>query len=184
MFLTDPDLLVGRDSTRKIQIHPSAVLETSSLGPGTAVGAFVRVAGGVVTGEDCRLGDHVMIEAGVVLGDRVTIEAGSYVGRGLVIEDDVFIGSQTVLGRDEYPRRVGGRGESVRSVIRRGASVGSGVVVESAVEIGAFAMVRSGSVVTRSAPAFSLISGQPGQVVGRVDRSGRPIGGCLVDADR
>jgi UDP-2-acetamido-3-amino-2,3-dideoxy-glucuronate N-acetyltransferase len=173
MFVKHTDLLVS-GQVKEVTIDATSVVESSRVGSGTRVGAFSHVTEGAVLGEECILGDHVVVASDAILGDGVTVEAGVCVPGGVVLEDGVFVGSQAVFAQRNDPRSRQ-QEESARTVIRRGASVGSGAVIHADVEVGAFAMIRPGSVVKHPVPAFALVEGNPAKVVGRVDRLGRLI---------
>ena len=176
MIINDPELLARGGVERPISIHPAALVESMDVGSGTRVWAFAHVADGAVVGEDCNICDHTFVEAGVVVGNRVTLKCGVYLWKGIVVEDDVFIGPNASLANDPYPRSMAHLSEHPRTVIRRGASIGAGAVILPGVEIGAYAMIGAGAIVTRSIPAFALAYGNPARIHGRVDRQGRPIG--------
>lgn len=176
MFINDPELLSGGGLDRPIAVHPAALVESMEVGAGTRVWAFAHIADGAVVGEDCNICDHTFIEAGAIVGNRVTLKCGVYLWNGNVIEDDVFIGPNVSMCNDPYPRSGAHLSEHPRTIIRRGASIGAGAIILPGIEIGAYAMIGAGAVVTRSIPAFALAYGNPARVRGRVDRQGRPIG--------
>lgn len=176
MILSNPDLLVHGGAARPGLIHPQALVESSYVGDGTRVWAFAHIADGAVVGDDCNICDHTFLESGVIVGDRVTIKSGVYLWDGVVVEDDVFVGPNATFANNAYPRSRQRLDVHPRTVIRRGASVGAASVILPGVEIGAYAMIGAGAVVTRSVPAFALVYGNPARVHGRVDRRGRPVG--------
>jgi acetyltransferase-like isoleucine patch superfamily enzyme len=176
MILRNPDLLLPLDSDDAGFRHPLSLVESDAIGAGTRIWAFAHVCAGVEVGRDCNICDHTFLESGVVLGDRVTIKSGVHLWKGVVVEDDVLIGPNAAFANDRYPRSRRPLEAHPRTTIRRGASVGAGAVVLPGVEIGAFALVGAGAVVTRSVPPFALVYGNPARVHGRVDRRGRPVG--------
>lgn len=176
MILSNPDMLMHGGTRRTCLIHPTALVESSQIGGGTRVWAFAHVADGAVVGKDCNICDHTFLESGSIVGDRATLKSGVYLWDGIVVEDDVFIGPNATFTNDPYPRSQHQLDSHPRTIIRRGASIGAGAVILPGLEIGAYAMIGAGSVVTRSIPAFALAYGNPARVHGRVDRRGRPIG--------
>jgi acetyltransferase-like isoleucine patch superfamily enzyme len=149
-------------------IHERALVESSSIGPGTRVWAFAHVLPGAVIGADCNVCDHTYIEGDVIIGDRVTIKSGVYLWDGLRIEDDVFIGPQATFTNDRFPRskqpfEVG------LTTIRRGATIGAGAVILPGLTIGERAMVGAGAVVTRDVPSLAVVVGNPARVVRTLD---------------
>jgi acetyltransferase-like isoleucine patch superfamily enzyme len=143
------------------QIHPSAIVATSHIGARTRVWAWVNIREGARIGVDCNICDRCFIENDVVVGDRVTIKCGVSLWDGVRLEDDVFVGPSVVFTNDRrarsrvYPERF------EQTLVRRGATLGAGAVLLSDLEIGPFAFVGAGAVVTRSVRAHSLVVGNP-----------------------
>lgn len=176
MILSNPELLMQLGEGRPASFHPTALVESSQIGSGTRVWAFAHIADGAIVGKDCNICDHTFLESGVVIADRVTVKSGVYLWTGVVLEDDVFIGPNATFTNDSYPRSNQHLCTHPQTIVRRGASIGAGAILLPGIEIGAYAMIGAGAVVTRSIPAFSLAYGNPAQVRGRVDRRGRPVG--------
>lgn len=164
--------------------HPKSIVESSAVGSGTRVWAFAHVMDGAVIGSDCNIGEHVFVEDGAVLGDRVTVKNCVQVWEGVTLEDDVFVGPAVVFTNDRNPRSA--RAEAVGKryetkdwlepvTVREGASIGANATVVCGVEIGRFAMVAAGSVVTKNVPDQALVMGVPAQVSGYVCRCGQRI---------
>lgn len=164
------------DSMSAVFIHPRALCESDSVGPGTRVWAFAHVMRGAVVGADCNVGGGVFIEAGAVIGDRVTIKNQAMIWDGVRIEDDAFIGPGAVFANDRHPRspRMPGGADrydgsdawKVATVVRRGASLGAGAVVLPGVTVGRYACVGAGAVVTRDVAPHRLVVGNPARAVG------------------
>lgn len=155
-------------------IHPAAVVESTDIGEGTRVWAWSHVMPGAAIGADCNIGEHCFIENDVTIGDRCTIKNMTSVWDGIKIDDNVFIGPSVVFTNDKYPRSRQDW-ELSRTVINRGVSIGAGAVILCGIEIRPFAMIAAGTVVTKSVPPFSLISGNPGRAKGYVCACGRPL---------
>ncbi len=184
MFVHDPELLVKGAADQPYWQHPAALVESDRIGSGTRIWAFAHVTAGSVIGQDCNICDHTFIENGAVVGDRVTLKCGVYLWDGVIIEDDVFIGPNVSFCNDPYPRSKVHLAVHPRTVIRRGASIGSGAAILPGVEVGAYAMIGAGSVVTQSIPAFALAYGNPARVHGRVGREGKPTRSAGVTITR
>jgi acetyltransferase-like isoleucine patch superfamily enzyme len=155
-------------------IHPSAIVETASIGNGTRVWAFAHVLAGAVIGDDCNVCDHCFIESDVVLGNRVTVKCGIYLWNGTIVEDDAFLGPAVVFTNDLRPRSKHYK-TAVQTLIRKGASLGAGTNVLAGVTIGAHAMTGIGSVVTRDVPAYALVYGNPARFRAWIDEDGRDL---------
>jgi acetyltransferase-like isoleucine patch superfamily enzyme len=173
--------------------HPTALVEKSvAIGEKTAVWDHAHIRGPARIGRDCIIGGKTYIAYDVVIGDRVKINAFVYICPGVTIEDGVMVAAGTVFTNDLYPRatspdlttlRSSERGEAtLETRVREGATIGARAVIGCDLEIGRFAMVGMGSVVTRSVPDFHLVHGHPARPVALVCRCGKPfhkIGGPL-----
>ena len=163
-------------------VHPKALCESSSVGDGTKVWPFAHIMEDAKVGAHCNIGDHAFIETGAVLGDRVTLKNGVMVWNGLVIEDDVFVGPGVIFTNDMFPRSRRMPAASNRyevesnwlshTRVRRGASIGAGAVILPEVQIGEYAMVAAGAVVSRNVLPFTLVLGNPARAVGKVNEGG------------
>jgi UDP-2-acetamido-3-amino-2,3-dideoxy-glucuronate N-acetyltransferase len=149
-------------------VHPSALCESTSIGPGTRIWAFAHVLPGARLGTDCNICDGVFIENDVVIGDRVTIKCGVQVWDGISIEDDVFIGPNATFTNDRFPRSKVYPEAFARTIIRQGASIGANATILPGIEIGVGAMVGAGAVVTRSVPPNAIVVGNPARIKGYV----------------
>jgi UDP-2-acetamido-3-amino-2,3-dideoxy-glucuronate N-acetyltransferase len=150
-------------------VHPAAICESSSIGDGTRISAFVHVLPGASVGAGCDVCDHVFIEAGVVVGDRVTIKQGVQLWNGVRIEDDVFIGPNATFTNDRFPRAGAHPARYAETTICRGASIGANATILPGIVVGERAMVAAGAVVTRSVPANAVVRGNPARITGYVD---------------
>jgi acetyltransferase-like isoleucine patch superfamily enzyme len=179
-----------------VRIHPTAIVEDGvEIGDGTSVWDNVHLRGPSRIGSDCIIGEKTYVAYGVEIGDRVKINAFVYVCTAVTIETGVMIAAGTIFTNDRFPRathadlrqlRTSDPDESTLPTrVREGATIGAGCVVGCDLEIGRFAMVGMGSVVTRSVPDFHLVTGHPARVRGCVCRCGEPIlrgaDGELVD---
>jgi UDP-2-acetamido-3-amino-2,3-dideoxy-glucuronate N-acetyltransferase len=153
--------------------HDSAVIEPGArIGEGTRVWHHAHVRDGAVVGADCTLGANVYVDVGARVGDRVKIQNNVSVYNGVTLEDEVFVGPSAVFTNDRYPR-ARGEWEVVPTLVREGASIGANACVVCGVEIGAWAVVGAGAVVTRSVDAHAVVVGNPGRRVGWACACGR-----------
>jgi acetyltransferase-like isoleucine patch superfamily enzyme len=158
--------------------HPQALVESTAIGEGTRVWAFAHVMHGATVGRRCNVGEGVFIEAGVSIGDDVTIKNGVAVYAGVTVEDEAFLGPHCVFTNDLRPRsgRFKRPPESfLPTHIRRGATVGANATVVCGHEVGEYAMVAAGAVVTRDVPPYALVVGVPARPVGFVCRCGNSL---------
>jgi UDP-2-acetamido-3-amino-2,3-dideoxy-glucuronate N-acetyltransferase len=159
------------------RIHPTADLESDvTVGPRTSIWHHAQVRTGARIGAECVIGRDTFIDEGVVLGDRVKVQNLALVYHGVTVEDGVFIGPNAILTNDRYPRAITASGELARAddwtvspiVLRRGCSIGAGAVVVAGTDVGRFATVGAGSVVTRGVPDHALVVGSPARRIGWV----------------
>lgn len=146
------------------KIHPTADVQSSSIGQGTNIWQFVVVLPDAKIGNNCNICAHAFIENDVVVGDRVTIKSGVYLWDGMRVGDDVFIGPNTTFSNDKYPRSNQEFSYPITQ-LEDGASVGANATILPGVQIGRQAMVGAGSVVTKDVPAYSLVRGNPAVVI-------------------
>lgn len=165
-------------------IHPTAIIEPDvAIGAGTTVWDNVHIRGATSIGRDCLIGEKTYIAYGVVVGNYVKINAHVYVCTGITIEDRVMLSAGVVFTNDRFPRAFGESGlfpseptaETLTTVVREGATLGARVVVGPGIEIGRYAMLGMGSVVTHDVPAHALAYGAPARVHGWVCECGHPL---------
>lgn len=159
------------------------VEQTVQICRGVSIWAWAHVRENAIIQEGAVIGEHTYIGPGVRIGKKTKIQNGSYIYDPAELSDGVFIGPGVILTNDKYPRSVDPKGEIkqpsdwtiVGVKIRKGASVGAGSICVAPLEIGEWAMVAAGSVVTRSVPAFALFAGNPATFVRWVGKSGKPL---------
>ncbi len=165
-------------------VLPTADVDSRAvLGTGTTVWHLAQVREEARLGCDCIIGRGAYIGPGVIIGDRVKLQNYALVYEPARLGDDVFIGPAAVLTNDLFPRSVDAAGQVKRPgdweargvVIHEGASVGARAVILPGCEIGRWAMIAAGAVVTRDVPAFTLVVGVPARRAGWVGRAGVPL---------
>jgi acetyltransferase-like isoleucine patch superfamily enzyme len=168
------------------RIHPTAIIESNvQLGEGTSVWDSAHVRHDTVLGEECIVGGKSMIAYDVRIGNRVKINSNVYICNGVTIEDGVMISAGTIFTNDRFPRATTTDLKQLRSsdpdehtlatIVREGATIGAGCIVGCNLEIGRWAMIGMGSIVTKSIPDFCLAIGTPARIVGVVCRCGEPV---------
>jgi UDP-2-acetamido-3-amino-2,3-dideoxy-glucuronate N-acetyltransferase len=155
----------------------AVVAKDAVIGAKTKIWINSQIREGVVIGSNCVISKDVYVDKGVVIGDRCKVQNGVSIYNGVTLEDDVFVGPHVAFTNDLYPRAFSATWEVIPTLLRRGASVGANATVVCGVEIGEFALVAAGSVVTKDVAPYTLVQGNPARPVGFVDRSGRPVAG-------
>ena len=168
------------------RIHDTALVEDDvEIGANSAIWDNVHIRSGASLGADCIVGEKTYIAPGVTIGARVKINAFVYLCSEVTVEDGVMIAAGTVFTNDRFPRATTPDLSTLRpsevdhhtlpTLVRAGATIGANSTIGCDLEIGRFAMVGMGSVVTRSVPDFCLVVGNPARIIGIVCRCGHQI---------
>jgi len=154
--------------------HPTALVdEPASIGSGTKIWHFCHVMSGAQIGARCSLGQNVFVGARAIVGANCKIQNNVSLYDAVVLEDDVFVGPSAVFTNVVNPRAFIERKREYRqTVIRRGATIGANATVVCGHEVGAYAFVAAGAVVTRDVPPHALVKGVPARPAGWVCRCG------------
>ena len=160
-----------------IQIHPSAVIDEGAvIGVGTKVWHFSHIMKDAVLGEYCNIGQNVVISPDVVLGKNVKIQNNVSIYTGVVCEDDVFLGPSMVFTNVINPRSaVNRKNEYAKTIVKKGASIGANATIVCGHDIGAFAFIGAGAVVTKNVPDYALLVGNPAKQIGWVSEYGHRL---------
>jgi UDP-2-acetamido-3-amino-2,3-dideoxy-glucuronate N-acetyltransferase len=157
--------------------HPTSVIdEGSEISAGTKIWHFSHVMSGCIIGENCNIGQNVVISPGVVLGVNVKIQNNVSVYTGVICEDDVFLGPSMVFTNVINPRSaINRRGEYSRTLVKKGASIGANATVVCGNNIGSFALVGAGAVITKDVADYALVVGNPAKQIGWVSEYGHRL---------
>lgn len=168
----------------KFYIHPTAsVDEKATIGDGVKIWHQAQIRENACIGQNTIVGKNVYIDFAVKIAQNCKIQNNTSVYHPAKIESGVFVGPHVCLTNDKRPRAINPDGklkeaadwEAEPVVVRRGASIGAHTTLLPGVEVGEWAMIGAGSVVTKNVPAFSLVYGNPGKIVGKVDKSGKKM---------
>ncbi len=162
---------------KKYFAHDSAVIDSGSeIGEGTKIWHFCHIMGGCTIGENCNLGQNVVISPGVKLGSNVKVQNNVSIYTGVTCSDDVFLGPSMVFTNVNNPRSaVIRRNQYVLTNVGKGATIGANATVVCGNNIGEFAFVGAGAVVTKDIPAFALVVGNPSRQIGWMSEYGHRL---------
>ena len=157
--------------------HESAFIdEGCKIGKGTKIWHFSHIMSNCTMGENCNIGQNVVISPDVILGQNVKVQNNVSIYTGVVCEDDVFLGPSMVFTNVMNPRSaVNRRGEYLKTVVKKGASIGANATIVCGHDIGEFAFVGAGAVVTKHVPAYALVVGNPARQMGWMSEYGHRL---------
>ena len=165
--------------TKNYFVHEcSYVDEPCKIGKGTKIWHFSHVMKNSIVGENCNIGQNVVVSPNVILGNNVKIQNNVSVYEGVELEDYVFCGPSMVftnikVPRSEFPQR--GKEFYQKTLVKKSASIGANATIVCGITIGEYALIGSGSVVTKDIPPFSLVVGNPGIIIDNVDKYGNRL---------
>lgn len=158
-------------------IHETAIIdEGAQIGAETKVWHFSHIMKDSILGHHCNIGQNVVISPGVIIGDNVKIQNNVSVYTGVECEDDVFLGPSMVFTNVINPRSaVPRKDEYKKTFVRKGASIGANATIVCGNEIGQYAMIGAGAVITKPVKPYALIVGNPGRQTGWVSEYGHRL---------
>ncbi|MCH8330381.1 MAG: N-acetyltransferase [Bacteroidetes bacterium] len=157
--------------------HETAVIDDGcTIGNGTKIWHFCHVMADSFIGDNCILGQNVFVANNVEIGNNVKIQNNVSLYTGVICEDDVFLGPSMVLTNISNPRSaVVRRGSYEKTIIRKGASIGANATIVCGNEIGSFAFIGAGAVVTKDVPPYALLVGNPAKQIGWMSEYGHRL---------
>ncbi len=162
-------------------VHPTAEAHVNAqIGAGTKIWNYAQIRENAVLGEQCVIGKNVYVDFGVHIGNRVKIQNNVSVFHGVTIEDGVFVGPHVCFTNDLFPRAINPDGSLKgaddwtvsETVIKYGASIGANATIVAGITVGSFALIGSGSVVTKDVPEQGLVVGSAARLIGYVCKCG------------
>ena len=157
--------------------HETAVIDQGvQIGAGTKIWHFSHIMTGCVIGENCNLGQNVVVSPDVVLGQNVKVQNNVSIYTGVICENDVFLGPSMVFTNVINPRSAVIRKEEyLKTVVRQGATIGANATVVCGNDIGRFAFIGAGAVVTKEVKPYALVVGNPSRQVGWMSEFGHRL---------
>jgi UDP-2-acetamido-3-amino-2,3-dideoxy-glucuronate N-acetyltransferase len=157
--------------------HSTAVIdEGCEIGEGTKIWHFTHIMPNCRIGKNCNLGQNVVVSPEVVLGNNVKVQNNVSIYTGVVCEDDVFLGPSMVFTNVVNPRSaVNRRGQYAKTLVKTGASIGANATIVCGHDIGKFAFIGAGAVVTKNVPDYALVVGNPAKQTGWMSEYGHKL---------
>lgn len=155
-----------------MMIHPLSDVQSNKIGSNTLIWQFVVVLENAVIGSNCNLCAHVLVENNVVIGNNVTIKSGVQIWDGVTIEDNVFIGPNVTFTNDIVPRSKQYPVSFDKTLVKKGASIGANATIIAGNEIGEYALIGAGTVITKKVGKNEVWAGNPGKKVGYISDKG------------
>ena len=157
--------------------HPTAVIdEGCEIGRGTSIWHFSHIMPGCKIGENCNIGQNVVVSPGVALGSNVKVQNNVSIYTGVICEDDVFLGPSMVFTNVINPRSaVNRKDQYLKTIVRKGATIGANATIVCGHNIGAYAFIGAGAVVTKEIPDYALVMGNPAKQSGWMSEHGHTL---------
>ena len=158
-------------------VHQTACIDEGAvIGEGTKIWHVSHIMTGAVIGKSCNIGQNVVISPEVVLGNNVKIQNNVSVYTGVVCEDDVFLGPSCVFTNVINPRSaVNRRGQYLKTKVGKGATIGANATIVCGHDIGEYAFIGAGAVVTKDVPPYALLVGNPAVQMGWMSEYGHKL---------
>ena len=162
---------------KKYFAHSTAVIdEGCEIGVGTKIWHFSHVMPNCRIGDNCNIGQNVVISPEVVLGKNVKVQNNVSIYTGVVCEDDVFLGPSMVFTNVTNPRSaVNRKNQYAKTVVKKGASIGANATIICGHDIGEYAFIGAGAVVTKNVPNYALVIGNPAKQTGWMSEYGHKL---------
>ena len=157
--------------------HETAVIDDNcTIGEGVKIWHFSHIMSDCEIGDKCNIGQNVVVSPGVVLGKNVKIQNNVSIYTGVICEDDVFLGPSMVFTNVTNPRSgVNRRGEYAQTIVKKGVSIGANATIVCGHDIGEYAFIGAGAVVTKTVPAYALVVGNPARQIGWMSEFGHRL---------
>ena len=161
----------------KFYVHPSSYIdEGCKIGDGTKIWHFSHLMANCDIGENCNIGQNVVISSEVVLGRNVKVQNNVSIYSGVICEDDVFLGPSMVFTNVINPRSaVNRKNQYQKTTVKKGASIGANATIICGNDIGEYALIGAGTVVTKTVKPYALMVGNPAKQIGWISEFGHTL---------
>jgi UDP-2-acetamido-3-amino-2,3-dideoxy-glucuronate N-acetyltransferase len=158
-------------------VHPTSIVgENCTIGEGTKIWQFCHIMSNSTLGKSCNIGQNVVVSPGVILGDNVKVQNNVSIYTGVECEDNVFLGPSCVFTNILNPRSAIVRKDSyVKTKVKHDASIGANATIVCGIEIGEYALIGAGAVVTKNVKPYALVIGNPARRTGWVSAYGHKL---------
>lgn len=165
------------DNKKPYFAHETAVIDEGSVvGGGTRIWHFSHIMAGCKIGKNCNIGQNVVVSPEVALGDNVKVQNNVSIYTGVTCEDDVFLGPSMVFTNVINPRSaVNRRGQYSQTLVKKGATIGANATIVCGHDIGKYAFIGAGAVVTKEVPDYALVVGNPARQTGWMSEYGHKL---------
>lgn len=162
---------------KKYFAHATSVIdEGADIGDGTKIWHFSHIMAGCKIGDGCNIGQNVVVSPKVVLGKNVRVQNNVSIYEGVICEDDVFLGPSMVFTNVINPRSaISRKHEYMQTFVRKGASIGANATIVCGNEIGEYAFIGAGAVITKPVPSYALVVGNPAKQIGWMSEYGHRL---------
>lgn len=164
-------------STKEYFAHPTAVIdEGAKIGKGTKIWHFSHIMSDCIIGENCNIGQNVVVSPKVILGNNVKVQNNVSIYTGVICEDDVFLGPSMVFTNVINPRSaIPRRNQYQQTIVKKGATIGANATIVCGHNIGQYAFIGAGAVVTKDVPDYALVVGNPARQTGWMSEYGHRL---------
>jgi len=157
--------------------HETAVIDKDcKIAKGVKIWHFSHIMSNCEIGENCNIGQNVVVSPEVILGKNVKIQNNVSIYTGVICEDDVFLGPSMVFTNVTNPRSgVNRRGQYTKTIVKKGATIGANATIVCGYDIGEFAFIGAGAVITKEVKAYALVVGNPAKQIGWMSEYGHRL---------
>lgn len=170
-------MITQKQENNTFFVHETAIIDEGCIiGNGVKIWHFSHIMPQCVIGENCNIGQNVVVSPEVILGKNVKVQNNVSIYTGVICEDDVFLGPSMVFTNIVNPRSaISRKNQYVRTLVKKGATIGANATIVCGHEIGQYAFIGAGAVVTKNIPDYALVVGNPSKQIGWMSEYGHRL---------